>query len=270
MTDPLHFVAPSRSEIFDALGASVFYVLSDMPWSFSVVAPSGEKVSVWVAELPDKVDVSVSVQAADVVTFTSFRGGASRLAVSAQPPEIVIESESDDRYARLEISLAPRLLIKDMLDRRGPAEELLSPAMTTLYGSKRDLTISLGFIVLVVGAMSASTLIRGSTILGLVFLFLAVGLIVLTIVLRRLPPNELRVSSDVIELTRPRKTIGSLSHADTGGRIDVRRHVYRGRAFWSVVPAGGEPGSGFSVDDFVPEEIRSAAQQHGWTVDIVQ
>ena len=142
--------------------------------------------------------------------------------------------------------------------------------MTTLYGSGKDLTVSIGFFVLVAGAVAASTLARGSTVVGTVFLLVAVGLVVLAIVLRRLPPNELSVSSDSIQLTRPGKTMGSLSRDDTGGRVDVRRHIYRGRAFWSVVPAGGEPASGFSVDDFVPDEIRSAAEHHGWTVNIVE
>jgi hypothetical protein len=142
--------------------------------------------------------------------------------------------------------------------------------VTTLYGSKRDLTISIGFFVLVAGAIAASTLARGSTVLGVVFLVVAVGLVVVAIVLRRLPPNELRVSNDAIELTRPGKTIGALSRADTAGHVDVRRHIYRGRAFWSVVPAGGDPGSGLAVDDFVPDEIRSAAEQHGWVVSIVE
>lgn len=51
--------------------------------------------------------------------------------------------------------------------------------------------------------MAASTLLRGSTVLGIVFLVVAVGLVVLAIVLHRLPANELRVSTDLIELTRP-------------------------------------------------------------------
>ncbi len=142
--------------------------------------------------------------------------------------------------------------------------------MTTLYGSKKDLTVSIGFFVLVAGAIAASTLVRGSTVVGVVFLLLAVGLVVLAIVLHRRPANEMRVSNDVIELSRPGRTLGSLSHHDTGGNVDVRRHIYRGRAFWSLVPAGGAPGSGIPVDDFVPDEIRSAAEQHGWSVHIVE
>lgn len=142
--------------------------------------------------------------------------------------------------------------------------------MTTLYGSKRDLSVSIGFFVLVAGAIAASTLIRGSTVLGVVFLVVAIGLVVLAIVLHRAPANELRVSSELIELSRPGKVISSLTRNDTGGRVDVRRHIYRGRAFWSLVPAGGEPRSGISVDDFVPDEIRSAAEQHGWSVNIIE
>ena len=142
--------------------------------------------------------------------------------------------------------------------------------MTTLYGSKKDLTVSIGFFVLVAGAIAASTLARNSTIVGVVFLLVAIGLVVLAIVVRRAPANELRVSTDLIELSRPGKVIGSLTRIDTGGRVDVRRHIFRGRAFWSLVPAGGEPGSGYSVDDFVPDEIRSAAEQHGWSVNIVE
>lgn len=142
--------------------------------------------------------------------------------------------------------------------------------MTTLYGSKKDLTLSIAFFVLVAGAIAASTLARGSTVVGIVFLLVAVGLVVLAIVLHRQPATEMRVSNDMIELTRPGRTLGSLSHDDTGGRVDVRRHVHRGRAFWTLVPAGGAPGSGISVDDFVPDEIRSAAEQHGWTVNVVE
>lgn len=143
--------------------------------------------------------------------------------------------------------------------------------MTTLYGSTKDLTLSIGFFVLVAGAIAASTLIRGSTVVGIVFLLIAVGLVVLTIVVRRLPPNEIRVSNDLIELRRPRgRRIGSLSHDNTGGQVDVRRHIHRGRVFWFLVPAGGAPASGIPVDDFVHDEIRSAAEHHGWTVNIVE
>lgn len=139
----------------------------------------------------------------------------------------------------------------------------------TLYGSKKDLTVSIGFFVLVAGAIAASTLARGSTVVGVVFLVVAVGLVVLAIVLHRRPATVMSVSNELIELSRPGRVIGSLSRNDTGGEVDVRRHIYRGRAFWSLVPAGGAPESGISVDDFVPDEIRSAAEQHGWTVNIV-
>jgi hypothetical protein len=139
----------------------------------------------------------------------------------------------------------------------------------TLYGSKKDLTLSIGFLVLVAGAIAASTSARGSTVVGVVFLLLAVGLVVLAIVLHRRPATEMRVSNDLIELSRPGRVLGSLSRSDTGGEVDVRRYIHRGRAFWSLVPAGGAPGSGISVDDFVPDDIRSAAAQHGWTVNIV-
>lgn len=142
--------------------------------------------------------------------------------------------------------------------------------MTTLYGSKKDLTTSIGFFVLVAGAIAASTLARGSTVVGIVFALLAVGLVVLAIVLHRKPATEMRVSHDLIELSRPGRVLGSVSHRDTGGRIDIRRHIYRGRAFWSLVPAGGAAGSGIPVDDFVLDEIRSAAEQNGWTANIVE
>lgn len=142
--------------------------------------------------------------------------------------------------------------------------------MTTLHGSKKDLTISLGFFVLVAGAIAASTLARGSTVVGAVFAVVAAGLVVLAIVLHRQPANELRLSSDLIELGRPGRVMGTLSRDATGGRIDVRRHIFRGRAFWSLVPAGGDPGSGLSVNDFVPAEIRAAAEPYGWTVNIVE
>lgn len=70
-----------------------------------------------VAELPDTVNVTVSVYADGALTFSSVRTGASRLAVFEQPPEIVIESGSGTTSGRLEISLTPRLLIRDTLGR---------------------------------------------------------------------------------------------------------------------------------------------------------
>ncbi len=141
--------------------------------------------------------------------------------------------------------------------------------MATLYGSKKDLTVSIGFFVLVAGAIAVSTLARGSRVVGIIFSVVAVGLVVLAIVLHRRPATELRVSHDMIELSRPGRVLGSLSRNDTGGSVDVRRHIHRGRAFWSLVPAGGAAGSGIPVDDFVPDEIRAAAEQHGWAVSIV-
>lgn len=110
------FVAPSRTEIYDALRASVFYVLSDMPWSFEVTSRDGKVVKVWVSELPDTVTINVSVYEYDIAIYTSHRGAASRLMVSEQAPEIVIESASGSGIARLEISLTPRLLIRDHVD----------------------------------------------------------------------------------------------------------------------------------------------------------
>ncbi len=142
--------------------------------------------------------------------------------------------------------------------------------MTTLYGSKKDLTVSIGFFVLVTGAIAASTLARGSTVVGIVFLLVTVGLVVLAIVLHRQPATEMRVSNDLIELSRSGRSLGSLAHNDTGGRVDVSRRIYRGRVFWSLVPAGGASGSGMPVDGFDPDKIRSAAEQHGWTVNIVE
>ncbi len=142
--------------------------------------------------------------------------------------------------------------------------------MTTLYGSKKDLTLSIGFFVLVAAAVSASTLIRGSTVLGVVFLVVTIALVMSAIVLHRRPANEMRVSDERIELCRPGRTFGSISRHDSGGAVEVRRHVYQGRAFWSLVPAGVASDAGVSIDDFVPDEVRAAAEQHGWTVDIVE
>jgi hypothetical protein len=142
--------------------------------------------------------------------------------------------------------------------------------MTTLYGSKKDLTVSIGFFVLVAGAIAASTLARGATVLGVVFVVVAVALVALAIVLHRRPATEMHVSTDVIELTRPGRLIWSLSHSEAGGQVDVRRDIYRGRALWSLVPSGGVPESGTSVDDFVPDAIRAAAEQHGWAVRIIE
>lgn len=142
--------------------------------------------------------------------------------------------------------------------------------MTTLYSSKRSATIHFGLVVLVSAAITALTFVRGSTGLGLVLLLVTIGLAVLTVVLHRIPPNELRVSSDLIELARPSKSMGSLSRADTDGRIDVIFHGNEGQTFWSLVPAGGRPASGFPVDDFSHDEIRAAAEQHGWIVNIVE
>jgi hypothetical protein len=142
--------------------------------------------------------------------------------------------------------------------------------MTTLSGSQRDLTVSIGFFVLVAGAIAASTLARGSTVVGVTFLAVAIGLVVLAIVLHRRPANELRVSAEEIVLRRPQRTIGSLDRVATDGRIEVRRHVYRGRAFWSLVAAGADPTAGIPVDDFVPDEIRAAAEQHGWDVTVIE
>lgn len=144
--------------------------------------------------------------------------------------------------------------------------------MTVLYGSKKDLTVSIGFFVLIAAGIAASTLARGSTGVGVAFLVVAAGLVVLAVVLHRRPASELRVSTDVIELTRPGRVLGSLSRADTGGHIQVRRHIYRGRAFWMLVAAGAPaaPGAGIPVDGFVPDAIAAAAVQHGWMVDVVQ
>lgn len=144
--------------------------------------------------------------------------------------------------------------------------------MTVLYGSKKDLTVSIGFFVLVAGAIAASTLARGKTTLGVVFLFVAVGLVVLAVVLHRQPATELRVATEQIELARPGRVLGTLTRQETGGYVEVRRRIYRGRAYWKLVASGtaAEPGAGLPVDGFVPEEIRAAAAEHGWSATVVQ
>jgi hypothetical protein len=114
------FVAPSGAEILEALGVSVFCVLSDMPWSFEVVAGSGETVKVWVTEHPDRVDIDVAAFADGDLTFAGTREGATGLAVSEHAPQIVVESAFGPQVGRLEISLTPRLAIRDTL--RGRAD----------------------------------------------------------------------------------------------------------------------------------------------------
>jgi hypothetical protein len=138
--------------------------------------------------------------------------------------------------------------------------------MTTLLGSKKNLTVSIGFFVLVAAAIALSTLIRGSTVVGVVFVVIALGLIGLAVVLQRMPANELRITPDAIELARPTRAIGSISRGETGGRLEIRREIFRGRTFWSLVTPGAPPRTGISVDDFDPDEIHSAAEAHGWTV----
>ncbi len=63
MSSSHHFVSASASEISDLLGVSVSVVLSDMSWSFTVVADGGETVTFWVAENPETVRVGVRVSA---------------------------------------------------------------------------------------------------------------------------------------------------------------------------------------------------------------
>lgn len=129
--------------------------------------------------------------------------------------------------------------------------------------------MSIGFFVLIAGAIAASTLLRGSTAVGAVFVVIAVALVVLAIVLHLRPATELRMSTDRIELGRVGRVLGSFSHEEARGGFVVRRDIHRGRTFWSLVPAGGAAGSGFPVDGFVPAEIRSAAEALGWTVAVV-
>lgn len=142
--------------------------------------------------------------------------------------------------------------------------------MTTLQGSKKNLTISIGFFVLVAAAIGVSTLVRGSTVLGVIFIAIALGLVVLALLLHRAPANELRITPDAIELARPNRTIGSLSSSDTGGQLEIRREIYKGRTFWSLVSPGAPPRTGISVDDFDPDAIQSAAEANGWRVTRVE
>lgn len=113
MSEPSRFVAPGRDEIRAALGAEVFHVLSDAPWSFSVPTEDGSTVTVWVEELPDTVVVTVRVVANGEEAFSSRRPGATRLAVSASEPQIVVESEGGRTRSRLSISLGSRVAIEE-------------------------------------------------------------------------------------------------------------------------------------------------------------
>lgn len=113
------FVGPSGDEIHEALGVAVFFVLSDSPWSFEVTAASGETVKIWVTELPDEVHVDVAVHADGELMFAGTCEAAIRLAVAQHAPQIVVESGSGRHVGRLEISLTPRLMIRDTFRLRG-------------------------------------------------------------------------------------------------------------------------------------------------------
>lgn len=140
--------------------------------------------------------------------------------------------------------------------------------MTTLHGTKRDLTVSIGFFVLVAGAVAISMLVRGSTVPGVVFLVVAIGLVLLAFVLRRRPSTELRITDEAIELTRLERSLGKLTRDATGGNVDIRRQIWRGRTFWTIAPPGPPPDAGIPVDGFMPDEIKAAAEQHGWVATV--
>ena len=138
--------------------------------------------------------------------------------------------------------------------------------MTTLSASKSNLTVGIGFFVLVAAAIAVSTLVRGSVAVGVVFVVIALGLVALAVFLQRMPPNQLRITPDAIELVGPKRTIGSLTSGDTGRQLEIRREIVQGRTFWSLVSPGAPPRTGISVDDFDPDQIQGAAEASGWTV----
>lgn len=142
--------------------------------------------------------------------------------------------------------------------------------MTTLLGSKKDLTVSIGFFVLVVGAIAVSMFARDKSAAGFVFAAVALGLVILAVVLRRQPANELRISDESIELVRPGRTLGRITREESNASVQVARRIYRGRTFWSLAIAGSPTDAGIQVDDFVPAEIQTAAQQHGWHAVIIE
>lgn len=95
------------------LGAKVYFLLSDQPWSFRVVAGSGEQVGVWVAENPSTVTITVQVQTDAGVVFQSDKQAASRLTVSRDAPHIVCEFDDGFTNGRLAITLFPQLRIEE-------------------------------------------------------------------------------------------------------------------------------------------------------------
>lgn len=105
------FVSPSSAEILDVLGAEVYFLLSDSPWSFRVVAGSGERVGLWFSESPVTVTVTVQVENDGGLLFTSEKDGATRLSVSRSAPEIVCEFADGLTVGRLAITLFPQLRI---------------------------------------------------------------------------------------------------------------------------------------------------------------
>ncbi len=107
------FVSPRSEELRDVFGVEWYFLLSDQPSSFRVVAGSGERVGVWVTETPATITITVQVTNDDGMLFQSDKDGATRLSVSRDAPEIVCEFAHGGDIGRLEISLSPQLRIKE-------------------------------------------------------------------------------------------------------------------------------------------------------------
>ena len=109
-------IAPSAAQIRDALGVPVTFALSDQPWSFRVAsADDGEPlgVTVWVAEHPDTVTVTVIAETQAGVRFRSEQSGAQRLSVSRDDPQIVVDFAHDGSATQLLITLRPTFRIEE-------------------------------------------------------------------------------------------------------------------------------------------------------------
>lgn len=103
------FVGPGPGMIERVLGVPVTFVLSDHPWSFRVRGGGGQHVTVWVAEGPDTVTVTVAVESEDGSSLRIVRDGATRFEVSEQAPHVAVAFTS----GTLTITLWPNLAIDE-------------------------------------------------------------------------------------------------------------------------------------------------------------
>jgi hypothetical protein len=139
--------------------------------------------------------------------------------------------------------------------------------VTTLTRSRRNDNVLIWFFALVSAAIAVRVAFAGNTIAAVIFGVIAAGLVGLSVWLRTQPSVQMRIDAHEIVLASPKRELGRITRAETGGTAVVQGVIRKGRLYTFLTRPGATPWSGLSLDGFDRDQVGEACAANGWTVE---